>query len=146
MGNRKHRGFTLIELMIGVSIVAILVSVAYPSYIQYAQRARRADATVALMRTAQQMERCLTVNNSYTLAAGCTVPNNNPSPDVHYNVAVTGRTGTAYVLTATPVAGGAQAGDSHCTSYGMNQLSQRCANGLCEPAGGAAAEITKCWR
>lgn len=150
MAFRRYRGFTLIELMMTIAILAILVSIAYPGYIAYIQRARRAEATSSLAVTAQQLERCYTAFNSYTIADGC-----NPPPDLypaattdyqHYRVAITGRTATAYILTATPLAGSPQASDSTCTSFGMNQLGQRCANGLCEPAPGAAAEISKCWR
>ena len=43
LGNRKsRRGFTLLELMIVVSIIIILISVAVPSYQQHVQRAREA--------------------------------------------------------------------------------------------------------
>ena len=40
----KHKGFTLIELMIVVAVVGILTAVAYPSYAEYVRRGHRADA------------------------------------------------------------------------------------------------------
>ncbi len=140
MATRIHRGFTLIELMMAVAVIAILVAIAYPNYIEYTRRARRADATGSLMQTAQQMERCLTVFNTFANPP-CQVLNTVPSSDGHYSIAVTARTATTYTLTATPVAGGAQASDTKCTSFGLNQLQQRSANGST-----ASAEITKCWR
>ncbi|MGH8035337.1 MAG: type IV pilin protein, partial [Lysobacterales bacterium] len=47
-GNSK-RGFTLIELMIVIGIVAILVALAYPSYVDYVRKARRGEAEQLLM-------------------------------------------------------------------------------------------------
>lgn len=59
------RGFSLIELMITVAIVAILAAIAYPSYDQHVIKTRRAAATTCLMERAQFMERYYTTNLSY---------------------------------------------------------------------------------
>jgi len=45
----KHSGFTIIELMIVIAIVAILVALAYPSYAQYVMKARRGEAQQLLL-------------------------------------------------------------------------------------------------
>ena len=45
----KHQGFTLIELMIVVAVVAILSSIAYPSYTEYVRRGHRAEARAGLL-------------------------------------------------------------------------------------------------
>lgn len=52
----RHRGFTLIELMIAVVVVAILVGVALPSYRSYTVRANRTVAKTLLSQIAQQQE------------------------------------------------------------------------------------------
>lgn len=49
MGNiRKARGFTLIEIMIVVAIIAILASIALPSYQRYIMKSRAKSATADL--------------------------------------------------------------------------------------------------
>ena len=59
------RGFTLIELMVTVAIVAILGSIALPSYTRYIARAHRADARTQLLQVAQFMQRFYAANDSF---------------------------------------------------------------------------------
>jgi len=68
---RRAKGFTLIELMITVAVVAILATIAMPSYQDYVRKSRRAQAKADLVELAQQMERHHTVQNTY---AGLTLP------------------------------------------------------------------------
>jgi len=63
-------GFTLIELMIVVAIVAILAAVALPSYQESVARGNRADARSVLLQAVQWMERHYTENNQYDKFAG----------------------------------------------------------------------------
>jgi type IV pilus assembly protein PilE len=62
---KKIRGFTLIELMIVVAIVAILGAVAYPAYLDSVRKGKRAEGRAALMEMLQQQERYMTQNNTY---------------------------------------------------------------------------------
>jgi len=65
MLRRVHKGFTLIELMIVVVVIAVLSAIAIPSYKNYVLRAKRASARTAIQNMAQQQERYFTQNNTY---------------------------------------------------------------------------------
>ncbi|WP_261843469.1 type IV pilin protein [Aliamphritea ceti] len=71
---RYHKGFSLLELMIAVAIVGIISALAYPSYIEYVKDTRRANATLALMSLAGDMERYYTTESSYVGAASGALP------------------------------------------------------------------------
>lgn len=62
---KANAGFTLIELMVVVVIVGILASIAYPSYVEYVNKGRRAECASAILQTANLLERYYTVNNKY---------------------------------------------------------------------------------
>lgn len=62
----RVRGFTLIELMVTVTIVAVLAAIALPSYASYIARARRADAMGQLVQAAQFMQRFYAANDSFS--------------------------------------------------------------------------------
>ena len=73
----SHAGFTLVELMIVVAIVAILASIAYPAFTSSVLKGKRAQARTALAELMQQQERYMTQRNTYlafTNAAGTTNP------------------------------------------------------------------------
>ena len=66
-GTRKgSAGITLLELMIVVMVIGVLAAVAVPNYRDYSARARRAEATTALLQIATQQERYYLSNNTYT--------------------------------------------------------------------------------
>ena len=70
--SRAQRGFTLIELMIAVAIVAILVAVALPSYRDYVLRGQLTDARNLLSSTAARLEQFYQDNRNYgSTAAAC---------------------------------------------------------------------------
>jgi type IV pilus assembly protein PilE len=138
----KPRGFTLIELMITMVIVAILAAVAYPSYIRSVRKGNRTDAHSALMRVAGNLERFFATNGTYTIDKtqwGLQVTGGNAvTDDGHYVVTVlAGPTGigTSYVITATAAAGDSQVNDEGCTVLSLSSLGVR----LPDPA------ASRCW-
>lgn len=100
MNSKYLRGITLIELMIVVSIVAILGAIAYPAYQNQAARARYADAKVKLLEIMQQQRKFFTDNNSYTVALvdDLNYPDAGGGNDVESDQG-------AYVIVAAPCAG-----------------------------------------
>jgi type IV pilus assembly protein PilE len=69
--SRNQRGFTLIEIMIVVAIVAILAAIAIPSYQDYVTRSRIVEATSGLADARNKMEQFFQDNRTYP--TGCVV-------------------------------------------------------------------------
>lgn len=110
--DRLASGFTLVELMVTVAIVAILLGIAVPSYSLYMKRSRRGEAESALMDIAQREQTYLLDQRAY--APDLATLNTSVSSDVtsYYTVAIaTGATPPTFTVTVTPIAGTAQAGD-----------------------------------
>lgn len=110
---KRTAGFTLIELMIAVAIVAILALVALPAYQQHVLKSNRADAIKSLASSAAALERQFTDTNSYT---GLTLPTQSDNNKYTLSAAVTA---TTFTLTAT--AKGGQAKDTECSTFTLNQ-------------------------
>ena len=96
---KTSTGFTLLELMIVVMIIAILAAIAIPSYVNQATEAKRSDGKIALMEAAQSLERCYSENNAYNNAS-CTF--NTTSPEGHYAITTSAITATSFTLQAAP--------------------------------------------
>lgn len=117
----KQKGITLIELLIVVGIIGILAAIAYPSYQEHMNKGRRTDATVALLGVAQQLERCYSRDFTYVDCVGFPVT----TPEGFYEIDEDGLTQSAYVLEATPVAGGVQTNDARCAIFTLDQTGLR---------------------
>jgi len=113
----RHRGFTIVELMIAVAIIGILASIAYPNYLEYVKKGRRAAAQSHLMDVAQHQQQYLL--DARTYAADLTTLNMVTPSDVssYYTITLTVGDGAppSFTATATPVSGSAQASDPTLT-------------------------------
>ena len=129
LSNRKREaGFTLLELMIVVGIVAILTVMALASYNFATQKTRRNAAKACLTEGAQQVERYYTTNMTYL---GVGVPNCSADVRNFYTVSFNGTpSATAYELQAAPR--GKQASDK-CGTMSVNEVNRK------------QAATTDCW-
>lgn len=80
MTKKASGGFTLIEMMIVVAIVAILGAIALPNYTAHVQRARMADAFSQLAEVRTRLEQYYQDNRDYGTTAG-TCPGTLPTSD-----------------------------------------------------------------
>ena len=109
----SNSGFTLIELMIVVAIVAILVSVAYPSYHDSIRQARRASAQADLIQYTAFAERLFSEVNDYRRTAAQAVADIPNTHFYHYTVVYsTASPDPAIDFTVTATATGDQVNDS----------------------------------
>ncbi|MBC3807760.1 type IV pilin protein [Undibacterium seohonense] len=131
----EFRGFTLIEVLIAMTILAIVSAIAYPSYRDNVRRGNRAEVRGLLLENAQFMERFFTENSSYLqTAAAVPVPPVLPnlvSPrgatgsKVNYNIsfrAVPALSVTTFAIQAVPTNG--MATDA-CATLTINSLGQQ---------------------
>ncbi|MEZ5542045.1 MAG: type IV pilin protein [Pseudomonadota bacterium] len=118
---KRQQGFTLIELMVVLVVLAILTAIAYPSYTNQVIKSRRADGIAALNRAAMIMESCRSDNASYV---GCEAGVAANSEDGFYAIAApVSATATAYSFEATPQ--GVQVNDALCTKLTLNSAGTR---------------------
>jgi type IV pilus assembly protein PilE len=109
---RLNAGFTLLELMIAVVIVALFDAVAYPSYQSYVGRAYRAEAHSALHRLANLQEQYFLDQRQYAADLTLLGESNNPAVTAagRYQIAAA-VTAVGFTLTATALSSQASLDD-----------------------------------
>lgn len=118
---KQQSGFTLIEMVIVVTLIGILVMIAVPAYQDSVTKARRTDGQTALMEAMARQERFFTENNTYTTNLA-DLPYGTTSAEGYYTLTATacgGGIASCVLLTATP--GAAQASDGALTLNSRGQ-------------------------
>jgi type IV pilus assembly protein PilE len=150
MSNRGQRGYSLADLVIAMAIVALLATVAVPSYRTQLVHARRAEARSALLAIAAAQETHHYACRTYATAVDPDLPSSCdsgtlPLPAIAaggaYTIAITAADAAGWSATAAVVPGGPQAPDRACRSIGLDDAGHRTAR---DEAGRDSADA--CWR
>ncbi len=135
----RASGFSLIELMVVVAIIGIIGFFAYPSYLENAQKSRRADAKIALTEASARQERIYTQNGSYAgnsdIAKLVSNADGVSSPEGFYKMSVdtsacsSDGSGPFSCFTMVATAQNEQALDTACATIKLSHLGQKTSTG-----------------
>jgi type IV pilus assembly protein PilE len=134
------RGVTLIELMTVVVVMAIIASIAVPTYRKYLIRAQRSEGKIALLQLQTAQEKFYLQNNTYTdkvttsstaEVPGLGLPGTSETGKYKVEVTNLGAGGQTYTATATPLVG--QADDKDCAKLTINERGVRGISGTKSP-------------
>jgi type IV pilus assembly protein PilE len=136
---RHQRGFTLVELMITVAIIAILTAIAVPNYSAYVIRGKLVDATSGLADYRVRLEQFYQDNRNYGAATVACTPAV-PTSKYFTISCLVGATNQTYTATATSIVnqGLGAAGDY---TYTLNETNTRATTKFA----GATPSVTTCW-
>lgn len=118
---RAASGFTLIELMIVVAVIAILSAIAYPSYAEHVRKSRRAQVKADLVEYAQLAERFHTVRNTYVGFSLPAVVSPREGGTAAYRLGIQ-VTQSTFAISATAQGGQVQ---DRCGDLGIDQASRK---------------------
>jgi type IV pilus assembly protein PilE len=141
-GLTRARGFTLIELIVAMVVIAILAAIAIPNYSDYLLRSRRSDAQAFLLAVAARQQHFLVDRRAYSPSItdaptagglGMAIPDAVATfYDVSFTAIDNNATPPVFTVSAAPRAG--QTGD-RCGTLGINQAGTRT----------ASTGATRCW-
>ena len=144
----RTKGFTLIELMITIAVIAILSAIALPAYTDYITRGKIAEATVTLADMRIKLEQWYQDNRNYgstASACGVALPT---TPAVRYFTVTcnwgAGGTNQSFTVTAT---GGISGGDQSMAgfSYTINETNAKTSTITGDPASRGWQSNGACW-
>lgn len=144
-------GFTLVELMIVVLIIAILASIAVPAYNSSVRKSRRTEAKTALADAASREERYFATQNVYSSDPTALQYGPGPWPvpvGNYYSLSInpldvklpSATTPGTFKLTISPSAGSTQLQDTSCQTFVIDQTGKQTSL----DSGGADSTAT-CW-
>ena len=144
MAQARSAGFTLIEVMIALAVVAITTLLATSTYRSHLRRGHRAQAAQALLLAAAEQEKFHLAHGSYGSRLDARAGDDPPglpvasrTPGGHYAIAVTLATAAEFRVVAT--ASGSQS-DAACRTMSIDDSGRRLATGA-----GGADTAARCW-
>ena len=119
---KRDRGFTLIELMITIAILAIIAAIAIPSYDRYKRKGYRMEAISFLSNVAAYQENWFAENGAYTANPSKLSKTGITTLD-HYSLSVNVGDGSTFLVTATAKL--TQTSDKDCYKYTIDNLGRK---------------------
>jgi type IV pilus assembly protein PilE len=125
----RGRGFTLIELLITIVVIAILTTLAFPSYREHVRKTRRAEAQAFLMAAAAKQQQFLVDTRAFATREALAMPTP-PSVEAAYVIDMPAPAANppSFQLTATPRPGTDQ-NQERCGTLGIDQTGAKTASG-----------------
>jgi type IV pilus assembly protein PilE len=146
---RRHPGFTLVELMVALGIVALIAAYAVPVYREHVRRGYRLVAASAVLRAAHYVEHELAQRPANTkhgvteLPPGLAHAPSDGTPVYRLRVEPATTANGGYSIVAEPLADGPMSHDLVCGSFVLDATGRH-ANVTASTTESAAA-VTRCW-
>jgi type IV pilus assembly protein PilE len=142
------RAFSVVELMVALVVVAVLLSLAVPSYLTHVLRAQRSEARAALLNVQAAQERFFVQHNHYASELSLAPPGGlglaSQTDGGLYILALDAASPSepdGFRVTARPRPGTRQAQDERCVELSIDHLGKRSALDA-----HAADRTAECWR
>jgi type IV pilus assembly protein PilE len=121
-------GFSLLELLIVMAIVAILLAVSYPLYLSHLVKARRDQAAVDLLYIASQLENFYSLHDTYQGATLESLGVSGFTSDHSYAMSLQSLSDSSYLIAATPQSHQAES-DLQCQTLMTNEQGEKMISG-----------------
>ncbi|MDD0816872.1 type IV pilin protein [Curvibacter sp. HBC28] len=133
----RPQGFTMIELMTTLTVIAVLTAVVLPAYVYYLQRARIPEATGALAAKQVAQEQLFQDSRSYFAPGTSACSTSGMAGSSYFSYAFSACTATSYVLAASGKAGTNMVGFTFTIDHNGNRATTTVPNGW--------APASNCW-
>lgn len=133
---KRTRGFTLIELMIVLAVLAVIVAIGYPSYQEHVKKSRRAEGMGQLLELADRMERAYSDRGTYpTVISEVYVATTDSG---FYTLSIVTANNVSFTVRAAPTSLGGQNEDK-CHTFTLTSLGEKSVSG-------GSHGVDKCWK